>query len=108
MSEPKKIFQRAVGALNQGEFGEAERLFRRILRSQPDHIESLNLLTVVLMGTGRFAEAEPLSAKPISLNPGSDVAYYNFGLILKQLNKPAPALQQFNKALNLNPAVAET
>jgi predicted O-linked N-acetylglucosamine transferase (SPINDLY family) len=108
MSAPEKMFQKAVGALNQRDFGEAERLFREVLRSQPNHVASLNLLTVVLMGTGRFAEAEPVSAKAISLSPGSDAAYYNFGLILKRLNKTTQALQQFNKAVNLNPAIAET
>jgi protein O-GlcNAc transferase len=83
-------------------------LFKKVLRTEPNHIAALNLLTVILMGTGRFAEAEPVSAKAISLSPGSDAAYYNFGLILKRLNKPTQALQQFNKALNLNPAVPET
>jgi protein O-GlcNAc transferase len=78
------------------------------LRSQPNHVASLNLLTVVLMGTGRYAEAEPVSAKASALSPGSDVANYNSGLILKQLNKPSEGLQQFNKALELNPAIAET
>ena len=108
MSTPENIFQKALSALNQRDFAEAERLFRKVLRGQPDHVATLNLLTVVLMGTGRFAEAEPFIAKAISINPESDAAYYNFGLILKRLNKPGEALQQFNKALSLNPAVAET
>ncbi len=108
MSAPDKTFQKAVSAFNQRNVAEAERLFRTVLRREPNHVATLNLLTVILMGTGRFAEAEPVSAKASSLSPGSDVAYYNFGLILKRLNKPTEALQQFNKALNLNPAVAET
>ena|SRR5215469_9428274 len=97
MSTPENIFQKALSALNQRDFAEAERLFRKVLRGQPDHVATLNLLTVVLMGTGRFAEAEPFIAKAISINPESDAAYYNFGLILKRLNKPGEALQQFNK-----------
>ena len=108
MSAPDKTFQKAVNAFNQRDVVEAERLFRKVLRSDPHHVAALNLLTVILMGTGRFAKAEPVSAKAVSLSPRSDATYYNFGLILKQLNKPTDALQQFNKALKLNPVVAET
>jgi predicted O-linked N-acetylglucosamine transferase (SPINDLY family) len=108
MSAPEKIFQKAVSALNQRDVAEAERLFKKLLRINPNHVAALNLLTAVLMGAGRFAEAEPVIAKAISLSTVSDAAYYNFGLILKRLNKPAQALQQFNQALHLNPAVPET
>jgi protein O-GlcNAc transferase len=108
MNAPEKIFQKAVSALNQGDFADAERLFKKVLRGEPNNVAALNLLTVVLMSTGRFAEAEPVVAKAILLSPGSDAAYYNSGLILKRLNKPRQALQQFSKALSLNPAVSET
>ena len=91
MDAPEKIFQKAVSALNQGDVAEAERLFKKVLQSKPNHIAALNLLTVLLMRTGRFAEAEPVIAKAISLGPESDAAYYNFGLILKRLNKPTQA-----------------
>jgi protein O-GlcNAc transferase len=108
MTASEKIFQKALSAFNRRDLAEAEGLFKKVLRSDPDHVAALNLLTVILMSTGRFAEAEPVSAKAISLSPGSDAAYYNFGLILKRLNKPTQALQQFNVALSLNPVIAET
>jgi len=108
MSAPETLFQKAVSALNQRDVAEAERLFKKVLQSGPNHVAALNLLTVLLMSTGRFAEAEPVIAKAISLSPESDAAYYNFGLILKRLNKPTQALQQFNKALSLNSTVPET
>ena len=97
MSAPETLFQKAVSALNQRNVDEAERWFKKVLQSEPNHVGALNLLTVLLMSTGRFAEAEPVIAKAISLSPESDVAYYNFGLILKRLNKPTQALQQFNR-----------
>ena len=108
MSAPETLFQNAVSALNQRDVAEAERLFKKVLQSKPNHVAALNLLTVLLMSTGRFAEAEPVIAKAISLSPESDAAYYNFGLILKRLNKPTQTLQQFNKALSLNSTVPET
>ena len=101
-------FQQAIAALNARQLAEAERLFRRLLRSQPRHAGALNLLTIVLMNAGRFPEAETFIAKAVALGGASDVSHYNYGLILKQLNRPADALRQFNQAAAINPTVAET
>lgn len=101
-------FQKALGALNAGNLGEAERLFGAVLRQQPDHVPALNLLTVVLMSGERFAEAEKFISKAVSLNKGSDVSFYNYGLISKKLNKPQQAIEQFDKALALSRNVPET
>jgi protein O-GlcNAc transferase len=103
-----QIFQQAIAALNARQFADAERLFRRVLGSQPDHVGALNLLTVVLMNKGRFSEAETFIAKAVALGGASDVSHYNYGLILKQLNRPADALQQFSQAAAINPTVSET
>ena len=108
MSSAEKTFQDALGALNGRNFADAERLFHRVLKQEPAHIGALNLLTVVLMSTGRFTDAEGFIAKAVRLNPGSDVSFYNYGLIAKQLGKPALALEQFGNALRLNPNVPET
>jgi protein O-GlcNAc transferase len=108
MSAANTTFQKAVGALNQRNLAEAERLFKEVLRSEPAHAPALNLLTAVLMSTERFAEAEPFITRAISLGRNSDVSHYNYGIILKRLNRPAEALQQFNKALDLNSAAPET
>jgi protein O-GlcNAc transferase len=108
MSVLEQIFREAIKALDQRNLAEAERLFREVLRSKSNHVPALNLMTVVLMSTGRFAEAEPFIAKAISLAHGSDASHYNYGIILKHLNRPSEALQQFNEALKFNAAIAET
>lgn len=103
-----ELFDSALAALKHGDLALAEELFRRVIQATPSHVAALNLLVVTLMSMERFAEAEPLIAKAISLSPNSDVSFYNFGLICKRLNKPQEAVDQFTKALSLNPAVAET
>src|SRR6266403_604425 len=108
MSSPEKAFRDAFGAFNIGKYDDAERLFKKFLKSQPSHVGALNLLTVVLMGMERFAEAEQFIARAVKLNQGSDVSFYNYGLILKALNKPQRALEQFTNALRLNSKEAET
>ena len=60
------------------------------------------------MSLGRFREAEPFIARAVELNQNSDVSFYNYGLIAKNLNKPQLAYEQFTKALMLASNVPET
>ena len=108
MTSIEKLFQNAIAALNSGQFENAERLFKTLLKSQRNHVGALNLLTVVLMHMGRFAEAEDFIERAVKIDQTSDVSFYNFGTILKQLGKPREALRQFDNALRLNAKVADT
>jgi protein O-GlcNAc transferase len=108
MSSGDQLFHQALAALNAGRFSNAESLFRAFLAIQPEHVAALNLITVALMRMERYADAGEFIAKAVSLNQTSDVSYYNYGLILKRLNEPQQALQQFNHAIRLNARVPET
>jgi predicted O-linked N-acetylglucosamine transferase (SPINDLY family) len=108
MDREEQIFQAALASLNQKKIGDAERLFRDLIKIQPKHVPGLNLLTVLLMSMERFAEAEEFIERAVALNERSDVSFYNYGIILKRLGKPAQAKQQFDKALHLNSKIHET
>jgi protein O-GlcNAc transferase len=108
MTQPDKLLREGITALSNRKWSYAERLFTRVLEEQPKHVAALNLLAVALMNMERFREAERFISAAIRLHPHSDVSFYNYGLILKWLNKPALALRQFDQALLLNPSVAET
>jgi protein O-GlcNAc transferase len=108
MNSADQIFEQALRALNQQKIDEAEQLFRKLLKLQPEHVPALNLLTVVLMSRERFAEAENFIERAVRLNKNSDVSFYNYGTILKRLGKAAQAKLQFDRALELNPGVHET
>ena len=102
MSNVEKQFHGAIKAMNGGKLDEAERLFKTILRTQPNHVATLNLLTAVLMSMERHAEAETFISKAVRLNAGSDVSYYNYGLISKKLGKSRHALEQFSTVLRIS------
>jgi protein O-GlcNAc transferase len=103
-----QTFQQAIAAFNARQLADAERLFRQVIDSQPNHAGALNFLTVVLMNGGRFSEAETFISRAVAFGGASDISHYNYGLLLKQLNRPADALRQFSQALVINPAVSET
>jgi protein O-GlcNAc transferase len=102
------ILQEAVAALQAGQSGAAERLFKKLLAKQPRHVGGLNLISILLTRLKRFDEAEHYVRRAIQENSSSDVTFYNYGLILKALGRPTESLQQFDRALKLNATVAET
>ncbi len=108
MQNVNDVFQVALAALNSGRPDRADAGFRSVLKSQPEHIAALNLLTIALMAQGRFADAEGFISRAVALNAQSDVSFYNQGFILTQLKKYDAAIQAFDRAIALNPKVSET
>jgi tetratricopeptide (TPR) repeat protein len=103
-----KAFQDAVAAFRARKFADAERLCRTVLESRPQHVGALNLLTMTLMSVARFAEAATYVSRALSLDPRFDLSFRNFGIILGKLGKPKQALEQFDRALALNPTARST
>ena len=101
-------FRQAIASFQTGRLGDAERLFKEVLRHQPKHIAALNLLSVVLTLLKRYAEAEVYIKSALKLNSNSDTTLYNYAIILKSLNRPSEALERFNQALSINATIAET
>ena len=108
MAKPEVLYRNAVNSLNDNKLGDAEKLFRNLLTSQPGHIGALNLLTIVLMRLERYGEAEKFIRTALKINQGSDVSFYNYGTILLKLGRSQEAIEQFNRALGLNSNVCET
>eukprot|EP01037_Dinobryon_pediforme_P020582 gene20582-21254_t len=103
MNKLVNIFERALAALNGGRLAEAEVQFRTFLKNQPNHVGALNLLTVALMAMGRFSDAEPLIRKAVGLDKTSAKSFLNYSIILKNLNRPAEALEKLTIAQRINP-----
>jgi protein O-GlcNAc transferase len=101
-------FQRAVAALQVGNLDKAGKLFKDVLRRQPRHLAALNLLAVVFIQCNKFVDAELYLRRALAQDAKSDTTLYNYGVVLKALNRPSEALERFTQALTLNPAVAET
>jgi protein O-GlcNAc transferase len=101
-------FESALAALQAGKLGDAVQLFHAVLRVEPKHVGTLNLMGVVLTQLGRFTEAETYLRRALQHHPLSDATLYNYGIVLKLLNRPVEALQRFSEAVKLNPSVAES
>ena len=75
--------QQAVTVHQEGKLEEAEKLYREILKTNPNHLDANNNLGVLLKDTGRLDEAEASYKKAIELKPDYAEAYNNLGITLQ-------------------------
>ena len=98
----QKTFNEALAALNSQNFVAAERLFRKILKLEPSHFDTLFLFVISLMYQNKHDEAEKYARRAIGFNPRHEALLSNYGLILKTLGRLGEALEYLNRALAIN------
>jgi protein O-GlcNAc transferase len=56
-------------------------------------------MAVALMQLGRFTEAESYFRRALQHAPPSDATLYNYGIVLRVLNRPAEGLATLQRGL---------
>ena len=97
------LFVQAVRCHQGGQIGEAERLYRLYLETDPNHADGLHLLGVVHTQTGRHAEARQLIGRAIELRPDAAPFHSNLGASLRALGLADAAVASYRQALRLKP-----
>ena len=97
----------AIKVHKEGKLEEAERLYQKILETQPIHLMAINNLGVLLFSLGRLKEAEENYKKLIKLKPDFAEAYNNFAKTLFKLNRINEAVENHKKAIELKPNYIE-
>ncbi len=95
---------RALGRLD-----EAEAAFRQANRLDPTYAWPYHHLGLILVVEGHLAQAESYFGQAIERQPrDSDraAAWYQLGEIYRLQNRPAPAIEAYQQAAALDPAVA--
>jgi protein O-GlcNAc transferase len=100
-------FQKAVALHQQGQLGQAEPLYRAILKQAPDHFDALHLLGVIEYQRKNYEAAVELIGRALQLNQNFASAYLNIGLALTGLQRHAEALANYDRVLALRPDHAE-
>ena len=89
-----------------GEFEEAEKLYRRVLKSEPKHPDALHLLGVVSHQVGRHDKAVKYIQRAIESRPMATF-HSNLGLAYHALGKFDQAIDSYRRACKLSPNMAE-
>ncbi len=100
-------FQLAVQLHKNGQFDQAELIYRRILDDQPDHADALHLLGVIAHQRGQSERAIQLIRRAIAVQPQAAVFYSNLAEAYRVAGDLAGAVAHSQKAIGLQPNNAD-
>jgi protein O-GlcNAc transferase len=105
-----EMFQRALAAIQAGNHEAADRLFKQIIESHPEHIPALSVMSGLLARLGRREESEhymrlALAAYDNTLrrNPSLAEAWLGRGQVLSELGRNAEAIDSYDRAIASKP-----
>ena len=101
------LFHKADALHKSGKLIEAEILYKKILRSQPDELNSLQRLATVLAQRERYEEAAGLFEHALSLDSENASMLNNYGNVLCAIRQYEKAFSCFERAIVIKPDYAE-
>jgi len=98
-----QALQSAIGLHQGGHVAQAEVIYQRILRTEPNHPDALHLLGLAYHQQGQSKLGIPLIRKAIECNP-NDVTYaINLGHLYKELGQLDEAIACYQRVLERQP-----
>jgi TolB-like protein/Tfp pilus assembly protein PilF len=85
------------------DFRAAEKEFRHVLESSPNHAVAKSFLGAALSAQGRLAEAEQICREALLLDPLRTPSWYNIGRVVVGLGRYKEAEDLFYKGLEIQP-----
>ncbi len=106
MADGNQMFQAAMALHQRGNFVEAARIYRRLIKTNPDNRHALHYLGAIEVATGNLARGKSLMARSLEVDPQNLVFIENYATVLCQIGEFDVALQLCERGLRLNPASA--
>jgi predicted O-linked N-acetylglucosamine transferase (SPINDLY family) len=97
-----QALEQAVKFHQQGQLGDAERLYREVLRTSPRDFDALHLLGVLKLQQGQPEEALRLTEAALEVDISSPALHSNRGIALASLKRHDEALASFDRALAID------
>jgi predicted O-linked N-acetylglucosamine transferase (SPINDLY family) len=108
---PQMTIQQAIELARQrqreGDVREAESIFRQVLTHDPNQIDALHLLGVMLFGEGNAPQAAELIGKAVEVAPQIAEFHNNLGVVFGSLGRTEEAETEFRAAVAIQPDYAE-
>ncbi len=102
-----RLLRKAHAAHIEGAFAQAEKLYKAILRHDPDNFDALHLMGFLNHQRGRQVEALLFLAAALKRNAQSVEAHLNYGLALQALDRAEDALASYGNAVAIEPDNAD-
>jgi len=101
------LFQLGLEQMNRQDAEAAVETFNEIIQRKPDFAEGWNKRATLYYLTGEYEKSLADCEEVIKRNPVHFGALSGFGLNFLQLQKPEQALPYFQRALDVNPNLAQ-
>jgi predicted O-linked N-acetylglucosamine transferase (SPINDLY family) len=106
MSKRDETLQKAFSLHRSGNFAEAAKLYRKVIRQDPRQATALHSLGIIESASGNRAEAAALMARSLALQPANIDFMQNYATVLCQLGQFETASSICLKGLELEPGNA--
>ena len=103
----KETFTLAVQHQQKNNLRVAEKLYKEILKTNPNHANTYNNLGSVLKKLGESRKAINCFQKTIQINPNHADAHYNLGIVFKDMGEYQKAINCYERAIQINPNLAD-
>ena len=103
LNPERKALAHAAEHQQAGRLQEAEKVYRDILRNNPENVDALRLLGTLVLSSGRMQEAEGLFRRVIAYAPDYAEAHLDLGRVLKEQQRLEEAIRSFEKVIELEP-----
>ena len=101
------MFQHGVDQMSQQDYSEAIETFSQIIQKKPDFAEGWNKRATIYYLLGEYTKSLTDCEEVIRRNPVHFGVLSGFGLNYLRLGKPEQALDYFERALAVNPNLAQ-
>ena len=101
------MFKKANTLYENGNFDEAEDLYRKILEAVPENPDVLNMLGLTAQAKGLHPQAISYFSQAIKISPTHLPLYFNLAVSYQNMNKFMQAIEAYNKIIELNPNIKE-
>jgi tetratricopeptide (TPR) repeat protein len=104
LSPERRLMAHAAEHQKEGRVDEAERIYRRVLRKNPDNVDALRLLALLAMRVDRQDDAESLLQRAVEIAPDFLLALLDLGRLRKEQDRYEEALECFDRVIALEPS----
>jgi tetratricopeptide (TPR) repeat protein len=94
-------FQDAINAQKSGELQKADKIYKKLLKQNPENFEILFNYAVLNFNLKNYIKSEDLFKKAILLNVANHQVFNGYGVLLKELNKDEEAAENFYKSIEI-------
>jgi predicted O-linked N-acetylglucosamine transferase (SPINDLY family) len=101
--EVADLFAQATAHHRAGQLARAQAGYKKVLKKRPNHFNALQMLAVSEHQSGNFQSAERLLRRALLVNPQSDAARCDLGVVLAALQRPDEALACYDGLIASKP-----